>query len=128
MKQTLSLLLVVCITILITRVYSQSIEDASTRIRNVDDPRKDPAQYSQQWMDILAKLESTVSSSWQFGSRWRAAYTSNSNLRNISQTCASALSAYFEKPLEQQWSFQSKPFWVENFDNLFLFSICSVGC
>lgn len=104
--------LVVLLVTLVFRTTSSennvAADELSPKVRNVDDPGKDPVQYSRQWMDILARLESIVSGSWQFGARWRAVADKFGGGGNISEQCSAALSVYFERPLEQQWSFQSE--------------------
>ena len=80
------------------------------KLRNVDDPNKDPIEYSQQWINILEQLESSGLSQWGFAERFRALVIGDNNNGNIniSSKCLSALSDYFERPLEKEWSFKSK--------------------
>lgn len=103
-------------TTLVPSSSSSTPEDASPlvtpKLRNVDDPNKDPAEYSRQWITILEQLESGMNQ-WQFGARFQSAIQSaagseqSTNL-NISQKCLDALGLYFERPMEQEWTFKSK--------------------
>lgn len=76
------------------------------KIRNVDDPAKDPAEYSRQWIGILGQLEASVKE-WPFSGRFHQAIQSN-GLGNVSESCLKAMTLYFDRPLEQEWSFKSK--------------------
>ena len=105
MKFNLVLILIVSLVCFAT---GQPIPNGGVapKLRNVDDPNKDPAEYSRQWTAILEQLEGSVRQ-WQFGARFRQAVESNV-AANVSATCLQAMSLYFERPMEQEWSFKSK--------------------